>query len=210
MQEPNQENTEDRIKNIARKIFSQKGFSGTTVRDIAEAANINIALLNYYFRSKERLFQEIFFESFVDLFKQEYQILEDPQLNLFEKVRCMIDLKFNMAVKNPDLPLFVLGELKQHIEANFFENSSIQHLACQSQIFEKQIHDAISNQLIRPVSSAELKILINSLVLFPFMAESMIQNFSKINPLDTFNYSTFTEGQPERIYTIITNYLTKF
>ena len=45
--------TEEKILISASKVFTEKGFSGTRTRDIAEEAGINLALLNYYFRSKK-------------------------------------------------------------------------------------------------------------------------------------------------------------
>ena len=51
--------TEEKIKEAARKLFTQKGFAATRTRDIAEEAGINLALLNYYFRSKQKLFDLI-------------------------------------------------------------------------------------------------------------------------------------------------------
>ena len=54
--------TEEKIRAAARKIFTQKGFAATRTRDIAEEAGINLALLNYYFRSKEKLFEQIMIE----------------------------------------------------------------------------------------------------------------------------------------------------
>lgn len=47
--------TEEKIKQAATKVFMEKGFDGTTTRDIATEANINLALLNYYFRNKQKL-----------------------------------------------------------------------------------------------------------------------------------------------------------
>jgi AcrR family transcriptional regulator len=49
--------TEERIKQAAVKVFQAKGYGAARTRDIAEEAGINLALLNYYFRSKERLFE---------------------------------------------------------------------------------------------------------------------------------------------------------
>jgi len=56
-------NTETKIKNAARVVFHKKGFAATRTRDIAEEADINLALLNYYFRSKQKLFDLIMFET---------------------------------------------------------------------------------------------------------------------------------------------------
>lgn len=54
--------TEEKIRQAATKVFMEKGFDGTTTRDIAAEANINLALLNYYFRSKQKLFDSVFDE----------------------------------------------------------------------------------------------------------------------------------------------------
>lgn len=51
--------TEEKIIVAARKIFTQKGFSATRTREIAEEAGVNSALVNYYFRSKKNLFHII-------------------------------------------------------------------------------------------------------------------------------------------------------
>jgi len=53
MAEATEVSTEERIKDAARMIFTKKGFLATTIRDIAMEADINVASVNYYFRSKE-------------------------------------------------------------------------------------------------------------------------------------------------------------
>ena len=55
--------TEEKIKAAARKVFTRKGFAATRTRDISEEAGINLALLNYYFRSKEKLFDLVMMEN---------------------------------------------------------------------------------------------------------------------------------------------------
>ncbi|WP_432327483.1 TetR family transcriptional regulator [Mucilaginibacter sp. P25] len=56
-------NNRRKILNAARSIFTKKGFLATTVRDIATEANTNVASVNYYFRSKENLFEFIMDEN---------------------------------------------------------------------------------------------------------------------------------------------------
>mgnify|MGYP005740728091 FL=1 len=53
----NYSNTEIKIKDAAKSLFLKKGYSATTTRDIARESDINLAMLNYYFRSKRRLFE---------------------------------------------------------------------------------------------------------------------------------------------------------
>ncbi len=54
--------TEEKIKEAARRVFTQKGYAATRTRDIAEESGLNLALINYYFRSKEKLFDIIMLE----------------------------------------------------------------------------------------------------------------------------------------------------
>src|SRR3954468_13817719 len=78
--------TEEKIKNAARSVFHKKGFAATRTRDIAEAAGINLALLNYYFRSKEKLFNLIMMETFSGFIKSIIIIFNDETTSLENKV----------------------------------------------------------------------------------------------------------------------------
>lgn len=51
--------TKTRIINASRVLFAEKGFEGTTIRDISGEAGVNVASINYYFSSKEKLFEEV-------------------------------------------------------------------------------------------------------------------------------------------------------
>ncbi len=67
---------EQRILSAAKKIFVAKGMTGARMQDIADAAGINKALLHYYFRSKEKLFETIFKEAVQGFLPRVNQILQ--------------------------------------------------------------------------------------------------------------------------------------
>jgi len=73
------DSTEEKIKDAARMVFTEKGYAATRTRDIAEKAGINLALLNYYFRSKEKLFDMIMLEKLMHLMKGIVQVANDPE-----------------------------------------------------------------------------------------------------------------------------------
>src|SRR5580698_2173482 len=75
---------EERIKQAARKLFTEKGFDAVKTRDIAAEAGINLALLNYYFRSKEKLFDIVMLENFQQFVAQLIPVLSDENLSLDE------------------------------------------------------------------------------------------------------------------------------
>lgn len=108
--------TEEKIKEAARQVFTQKGYAATRTRDIAEASGINLALLNYYFRSKEKLFELVMSEKVAQLFGIIAPILNDPQTSLEKKIEVVADTYLDMISKNPDLPLFVLNEIRTRPE----------------------------------------------------------------------------------------------
>ena len=106
--------TEEKIKAAARKVFTQKGYAGTRTRDIAAEAGINLALLNYYFRSKEKLFEEVMMERMQQFFGTLMPILCDVSTSLEEKTDLMVNHYIDMLLENPDLPIFVLSEIREH------------------------------------------------------------------------------------------------
>jgi AcrR family transcriptional regulator len=104
--------TEEKIKEAARKVFMQKGFAATRTRDIAEESGINLALLNYYFRSKEKLFHEVMSEKIQQFFGVLFPIINDSSTKLETKIDLIVANYIDMLSENPDLPLFVLSEMK--------------------------------------------------------------------------------------------------
>src|SRR5687767_4561616 len=106
--------TEDKIKEAARKVFTSKGYAATRTRDIAEEAGMNLALLNYYFRSKEKLFEIIMAEKMFKLFNVLAPVIDDPKTTLEKKVETIVVNYINLLRENPDLPLFVLSEIRNN------------------------------------------------------------------------------------------------
>jgi AcrR family transcriptional regulator len=110
----NDTSTEEKIKVAARKIFLRKGFAATRTRDIAEEAGLNLALLNYYFRSKEKLFDIIMLENLQHFIEGIKDILNDKQTSLAQKIEAIVNNYINLLMHQPELPLFVLHELRSH------------------------------------------------------------------------------------------------
>lgn len=109
--------TEEKIKEAARKVFLQKGYSATRTRDIAEEAGINLALLNYYFRSKEKLFHQVMQEKVQQFFGVLLKIINDSSTKLETKIELIVSNYIDVLTENPELPLFVLSEMKGRADA---------------------------------------------------------------------------------------------
>lgn len=74
--------TKDKILEVARVLFADKGFDGTSIRDIAKSAEVNVASVNYHFDSKENLFHEILIKGHAECAKgiKEYYESNNPSL----------------------------------------------------------------------------------------------------------------------------------
>lgn len=163
--------TEEKIKEAARKVFSKKGYSATRTRDIADEAGINLALVNYYFRSKDKLFNEIMHEKVYQLFGTIVPILVNPSLSLEMKISIVADSYIDMLIENPDLPLMVLSEMKQNPEG-FGLKLQLSPLHKDSSLIS-QIRER--NSEIDPM---QFILSILGMIIFPFVARPIFSMMS--------------------------------
>lgn len=158
---------EERIKEAARKVFTQKGYAATRTRDIAEEAGLNLALLNYYFRSKEKLFQQVMLEKVQQLFGVIAPIANDASTKLESKIALIAENYINVLSRNPDLPLFVLSEIRNNPEQ--FRN--------RLQIDKLVLHSSLIQQLKEKRPDIDpLHFLVNivGMIVFPFVAQPVL------------------------------------
>jgi AcrR family transcriptional regulator len=172
--------TEEKIKAAARKVFTKKGFSAALTRDIAEEAGINLALLNYYFRSKEKLFDMVMMENLQQFLLGLKSVLQEEKSTLGEKVSQIAEEYISMLKANPDLPLFVLTEMRANPE-KLVNNMGVKKLLVES-VFFKQLLQATKGK-IHPF---HLLINIMGMTVFPFVAAPLLQNIGSMKT-DAFN-----------------------
>ncbi len=98
------------ILEAATKLFLDKGFASTSTTEIAKEAGCNQALVHYYFRTKERLFEAVFAEKFQNFASNILQI-NKGDFTFEEKLRMKIESHFDMLMENPKLPLLIAYEM---------------------------------------------------------------------------------------------------
>lgn len=166
--------TEEKIKVAARKVFLRKGFSATRTRDIAEEAGINLALLNYYFRSKQKLFEEVMKEKIQTLLQTLIPVLNNPVTSLEEKINLIVSNYIEVLLTNSDLPIFVLNELrKQNI--SFISGIPVQKIFLQSS-FVMQLKERRSD--INPI---HFLVSLLGMTIFPFVAKPILTQTGLVN-----------------------------
>ena len=100
--------TEDRIFESATEIFIEKGMDGARMQDIANHAGINKALLHYYYRSKEHLFEAVF-EKMANVMFSRFAPVFHENASIEEKIRFFFREHISFLQKNPRLPAFIIN-----------------------------------------------------------------------------------------------------
>lgn len=182
--------TEEKIKAAARAVFHQKGFAGTRTRDIAEKAGINLALLNYYFRSKEKLFRLIMTEDAQTFIQTISLSFNDRNTSLDEKIDLIISDYIDLLKEQPHIPLFVLSELRTNPE-RFLSTVGIKEMLANS-IFLKQFMEVAMSGKMQPINPIHLIMNLMSMTVFPFVASPILKEIGGIEK------STFDQLMNER------------
>lgn len=166
-------NTEAKIKAAARIVFHRKGFAATRTRDIAEEAGINLALLNYYFRSKEKLFDIIMLETLQGFLKSLAVVFVDESLTLDTKIERIVSAYIDMLTVEPHVPLFIMSELQSN-PGQLLQNMNVKHLILHSSL-SKQYAEAVTEGRIAPLPLMHFIMNIMGLTVFPFIASPMLK-----------------------------------
>jgi AcrR family transcriptional regulator len=165
--------TEEKFKEAARIVFTKKGYAATKTRDIAEQAGLNLALLNYYFRSKERLFEIVMIEKVQQLLAFMSPVLNNPDTSLHEKIDLITPSYIDMLIKNPDLPLFVLSEIKNNPErfGKMIQANNILQSSFMRQLAEEK----------KDVNPIQLFLNFLGMMVFPFIVKPVLQTIVPMN-----------------------------
>jgi AcrR family transcriptional regulator len=83
----------------AEVLISEKGFDGTTVRDIADSAGVNLAMISYYFGSKEKLLENLFKERMSATRARIEGLINDPSFTVIQKINIMVDEYINKVIQ---------------------------------------------------------------------------------------------------------------
>lgn len=180
--EPVDISTEEKIKNAARLIFHKKGFAATRTRDIAEEAGINLALLNYYFRSKEKLFDIIMLESLQGFLKSIQEVFNNENTSLDEKIEILVRTYIDGLTKYPDIPVFILSELRRNPD-ELISKINLREVLMKS-IFIKQFQQGITEGKIAPISPLHFLMNLLGMTVFPFIANPMLKSLSGTSQTD--------------------------
>jgi AcrR family transcriptional regulator len=176
--------TEEKIKNAARIIFHKKGYAATRTRDIAEEAGINLALLNYYFRSKEKLFDIIMLESLHDFRQHIIVALNDEKTSLESKIETLVSNYIDLLINQPDIPLFILSEIRNNPQALISKMNQKEIIS--KSYFIKQFQQAVQEGKIAPINPLHYIMNLIGMIVFPFVGRPILSHVGQLKQ-DDFN-----------------------
>lgn len=165
-------NTEERILEAAAQEFILKGKSGARMQEIADNAGINKALLHYYYRSKDQLFESVFTLVIKKLLLTKILHILDEETDVLELIRKFTATYIDVLNNNPNIPFFILEEI--HKNPGRLANAFLKAGLPVEKLFDT-IRRAARDGKIRPIDPRQLIVNIISLSIFPLVGRNMLQ-----------------------------------
>ena len=194
--------TESEILEAAKRIFQRKGLFGARMQEIADEAGINKALLHYYYRSKQLLFEAVFKQAF-NLMGPKLNEVLNADLGLEEKIRAFTSNYISFVIKHPYLPNFIIQELNSNPE--FVEKLVAEKNFPNISKFKTQVDELVAAKKIRPISPEQLFINVMALNIFPFIGAPLLKGFTN---MDDENYTQLLEDRKTQAADFIINAIT--
>jgi len=196
--------TETKILDAAKEVFQQKGLTGARMQEIADKAGINKALLHYYYRTKDKLFEKVFELAF-SLFIPRVKEMMMSEKSVFEKIEFIVDNYINLLHKHPYIPGFIINELNrnpQMLVQLFEKNVQFKEINLFEK-FDNQLQDEVNKGIIRSVDSRNLMTNVIGLCIFPIVARPIIQGVMFNN--DKKAYEAFLAQRKQFVVDFIIN-----
>ena len=172
------EGMEQRIREVAQQLFFEQGFAATSTTQIAHEAGCTQALVHYYYRTKEKLFRQIFLEQVEAALDVVGRSLSQND-NFEDFITNGISMYFDTLMSNPRLPFFVLEELvtnkerRAYLRDNFIKRPAYVMLYMQ---FEARVKQEQQAGRLAEVEPFDILMTVASMTVFTFIAIPMYQD----------------------------------
>ena len=175
----------------------QKGMDGAKMQEIADRAGINKALLHYYYRSKEKLY-EMVARAIISRAVPIIREFLETDYPMEEKIRRFVHFYIDLIARNPYVPIFVISEMNKHPD-RFIEAILPKELP-KPEMFFQQVETEVAAGRIRAIKPQHLLVNMVSLCIFPFVAKPMMRIVIGMNPQEM---RIFLEERQEEVLRFI-------
>jgi TetR/AcrR family transcriptional regulator len=169
---------EHRIMEAAKEVFHKRGYFGARMQDIADEAGINKAMLHYYFRSKDNLFEAVFQEAMAMVFGKILSSFAEEG-SFEEKIRIFVDSYIDLIIQNPFIPAFVIHEINHNPER--IKGFLSDKLRINPQFLIDVIKDDVKSGKIRDIDPMQIIITIISASIFPFIGKPILTHLFNLD-----------------------------
>lgn len=193
-------NTEHIIKKAAEYEFLTRGYAGAKTTEIAKRAGVNHAMLHYYFRTKENLFN-IVFEEMIQVMASSFAGTFDQDLPFFEKIQLGIETHFNIMEQNPRLPFFIYSEIiTNEKRKEMFAQKLYPNISRILKDLQTGLDIEVEKGKAKPAKAIDILLNIISLNVFAFLAEPFL---SLIGEKNHINYKELLQHRKENNVQVI-------
>lgn len=195
------QDSESKIKEAARRVFLAQGYEGAKMRQIAEEASVNLAMINYYFRTKEQLFQNIYAETFAEFVGQMAVMINEPT-PLEVKIWNIVDRYTDFMLANPLIPSFIISQQEANDGAFFKEINARGFI--EKSVFKQQLVEEAEKGNIRPIEPLQLIVTLLGNIVFPIVARPVV---SYVGDLGDEGFQEFMKSRKQIVPEMIMAYL---
>ena len=172
---------EQQILEAAEQEFLEKGYDGARTTSIAKTAGVTHAMLHYYFRTKEQLFEHIIDKKMSEIVPLMTHLFGNSGLPLVERIEEAVSVHFDFVVSNPDLPRFLINEVLPNKERCDLFRSKIENVLYFVDNLQREVNEAAARGEVEQFNVLLLFQSILSLNIFPSLMANMIENLMSNN-----------------------------
>ena len=181
MSEQVAQSKEQQILEAAEREFLKKGYDGARTTSIAKAAGVTHAMLHYYFRTKEQLFERFIDKKMSEVVPLLTHLFGNSDLPLVERIEKIISVHFDFVATNPDLPRFLINEILPYKERCDLFYSKVANFLYLFNNLQREVNEAAARGEVEQFNVLLLFQSVLSLNIFPSLMANMIENLLSDN-----------------------------
>ncbi|MBP1968909.1 AcrR family transcriptional regulator [Virgibacillus natechei] len=187
--------SKQKVIDAASSLFFQKGFSGTSVRDISEKATVNVSLISYYFKSKQGLLEYAvtqYYEAY--LATMEEVIEQQGSLSPIDNLKELISSIIHYKQSNHQFSCFIHRELT--LDSIFVREMAVTYLAKENHFISNTFFDALKIPTNSELDRHFLLMQLKGMLITPYV----LQNEWKDQVVGEYSHNIFAKKYIKTIH----------
>ncbi|WP_257352204.1 forespore capture DNA-binding protein RefZ [Pseudalkalibacillus decolorationis] len=177
--------TKEKVAEAAAYLFNNNGYSGTSVRDIAEKAGVNLSLISYYFGGKKGLLEYLmssFLEGYLSVLEDAHQKLEEDSAR-----KCLLDLVEEVIIyqqKRYHIARLVHREIS--IDTTLVREIMTTYLMKEKFYLIEILGYGIKQKEFKPCTKTMITMQLRSMLFMPFLYPQYVREIYQFSVTDQY------------------------